>query len=482
TVSKVTPGGSVSTFVSTGLSNPIGLAFDSVGNLYASNFSANTVSKITPGGSVSTFASGFNSPVGLAFDAVGNFYVANNNSTNVTKLIPSAIVPFTLGGTAVSGTDYSGVTASPLTFTPAQPTANITGTVINNGSGAKTVTFTMGSPTGASLGAPTVNTLTINQALVVTNTNDSGAGSLRQAIIDANNNAGPDVITFNIGTGAQSILVSTALPNITTDVTIDGTTQPGFAGTPLITVGSTFTGTVLNAVGAATFEVKALNFTYSVGGNAGGAISTSSCGNVSFTNNVIANRFIGFSVTTTSNLSIQNNSLTNTGTNGSYAITINTVTGTLSAAGNTFAGTFEAGYRLDASNNIIISDGTVPNTNISIPNGSGITNANSAAVLINGCSNTTVSNVNVSYTGGGNSGFGVLIQNSTGNTVVQNCTSNNRTYGTFCSNLVNLSVLNNSYTSSGNNGGYAIYISTVTGTLSAAGNTFAGTFEGGYRL
>ena len=44
---------------------------------------------------------------------------------------------------------------------------------------------------------------------VVLNTNDSGAGSLRQAIVDANNNpnsAGPDVIDFNIpGSGVQTI-------------------------------------------------------------------------------------------------------------------------------------------------------------------------------------------------------------------------------------------------------------------------------------
>ena len=32
----------------------------------------------------------------------------------------------------------------------------------------------------------------------VTNTNDSGAGSLRQAIIDANNHSGDDTIEFNI--------------------------------------------------------------------------------------------------------------------------------------------------------------------------------------------------------------------------------------------------------------------------------------------
>jgi hypothetical protein len=33
---------------------------------------------------------------------------------------------------------------------------------------------------------------------VVTTTSDSGAGSLRQAILDANANAGADTITFNI--------------------------------------------------------------------------------------------------------------------------------------------------------------------------------------------------------------------------------------------------------------------------------------------
>ncbi|HZI87169.1 MAG TPA: carboxypeptidase regulatory-like domain-containing protein, partial [Pyrinomonadaceae bacterium] len=69
----------------------------------------------------------------------------------------------------------------------------------------------------------------------VTNTNDTGAGSLRDAIGLANQNPGPDVINFNVGQGgAQTITPLTALPTITGPVTIDGTTQPGFAGTPII--------------------------------------------------------------------------------------------------------------------------------------------------------------------------------------------------------------------------------------------------------
>ena len=69
---------------------------------------------------------------------------------------------------------------------------------------------------------------------VVTNTNDSGPGSLRQAILNANANQGMDTISFQIGTGARTIRPLSPLPEITDPVVIDGTTQPGFAGTPLI--------------------------------------------------------------------------------------------------------------------------------------------------------------------------------------------------------------------------------------------------------
>src|SRR5688572_26206575 len=71
----------------------------------------------------------------------------------------------------------------------------------------------------------------------VTVTADAGAGSLRQAILDANATGGPDDITFNIGGGGlQTISVLSALPDITEAVVINGTTQPGFAGNPLIEV------------------------------------------------------------------------------------------------------------------------------------------------------------------------------------------------------------------------------------------------------
>jgi parallel beta-helix repeat protein len=68
----------------------------------------------------------------------------------------------------------------------------------------------------------------------VLNPNDSGAGSLRQAILDANANPGADLITFNIGgSGAHSIQPLSALPVITDAVTIDGYSQPGASANSL---------------------------------------------------------------------------------------------------------------------------------------------------------------------------------------------------------------------------------------------------------
>ena len=84
--------------------------------------------------------------------------------------------------------------------------------------------------------------------IIVTTTADNGnnanptPGSLREAIITANNTVGTDTINFSIGTGAQTILPSSALPVITDPVIIDGTTQPGFAGKPIIELKGTSAG------------------------------------------------------------------------------------------------------------------------------------------------------------------------------------------------------------------------------------------------
>ena len=74
------------------------------------------------------------------------------------------------------------------------------------------------------------------RSLVVTNTNESGAGSLQQAIIESNSDIGDrDTIVFNIpGAGVHTITVSDGLPVISQPVVIDGKTQPGAGATPVI--------------------------------------------------------------------------------------------------------------------------------------------------------------------------------------------------------------------------------------------------------
>jgi len=124
------------------------------------------------------------------------------------------------------------------------------GNTTANASGAFTVTVSsLGKPyltatatdviSGTSEFSAVFTMVTGGNVYTVTNTNDSGPGSLRQAIIDDNNNPGPDTINFNIsGCGTVcTIQPTSALPTLTDDgTTIDGYTQPGAApatgGTP----------------------------------------------------------------------------------------------------------------------------------------------------------------------------------------------------------------------------------------------------------
>jgi hypothetical protein len=77
--------------------------------------------------------------------------------------------------------------------------------------------------------------------LLVTNTNDSGAGSLRAAIGSANSTSVPDTIKFDLpGSGIRTINVATQLPQIPSNrpLTIDGWSQPGFGSSPLVQISS----------------------------------------------------------------------------------------------------------------------------------------------------------------------------------------------------------------------------------------------------
>jgi hypothetical protein len=69
---------------------------------------------------------------------------------------------------------------------------------------------------------------------LVTNLNDAGAGSLRQALLDANSTPGADSINFSVAGSIR--LTSAPLPAISDMLTLDGTTAPGFTGAPKIEV------------------------------------------------------------------------------------------------------------------------------------------------------------------------------------------------------------------------------------------------------
>jgi uncharacterized repeat protein (TIGR01451 family) len=84
--------------------------------------------------------------------------------------------------------------------------------------------------------------LLLSTILVTLTTDSTAAGTLRNAITQANASPG-STIDFNIpGTGVQTITPTSALPTITAPVTIDATSQPGYAGSPLIQLNGTSAG------------------------------------------------------------------------------------------------------------------------------------------------------------------------------------------------------------------------------------------------
>lgn len=117
---------------------------------------------------------------------------------------------------------------------------------------------------------------------VVTNTLDSGLGSLRQAIINANNNAGPDTITF---VGVSGIIqLASALPNIAGDLTIEG---PGADVLTIRGEGAVDPYCIFTVDSGITFNVSGLTIT---NGNAdGGGILVSQDATVTVDRMVITN-------------------------------------------------------------------------------------------------------------------------------------------------------------------------------------------------
>ncbi len=154
----------------------------------------------------------------------------------------------------------------------------------------------------------------------VTNVNDSGPGSLRQAILDSNDELTPPrLINFAIGSGVQTISPLSQLPRISAPVTIDATTQPGFAGTPIIEINGTNTigssGLVISA-GFSTIRGLVINRF-----NSDGIFMFDTNGNV------IEGNFIGTDVTGSLDLGNSGNGVFGSFGIGSHVIRENVISG-----------------------------------------------------------------------------------------------------------------------------------------------------------
>jgi|GEM_PF-3930065 len=75
----------------------------------------------------------------------------------------------------------------------------------------------------------------------VFNPDDEGIGTLRYAMLSANARPGADTIVFDLPWYGTTLTPLEPLPIITETVTIDGTTQPGRAGFPLVEIDGSFT-------------------------------------------------------------------------------------------------------------------------------------------------------------------------------------------------------------------------------------------------
>ena len=232
-----------------------------------------TVSSQSPGTITSGTATGTitetDSPPTVEFSAASESVNDTAGTFSVTVSLSTAsgvdtTIPFTLGGTAVAGTDYSGVTASPLVISAGQTTATITGTLLDNdiaGAANKTLTFTLGSPTNATLGTTTSNTLTIVNTATPTVEFSAASESV-------NDTAGTFSVMVSLSTASG---VDTTIPFTLGGTAVAGTDYSGVTASPLdISAGQTtvtITGTLLDndLFGAAD---KTLTFTLGTPTNA----------------------------------------------------------------------------------------------------------------------------------------------------------------------------------------------------------------------
>lgn len=129
---------------------PRGIAVDAMGNVYVADYYKHTIRKITPAGVVSTFAGQaggyghadgtgsaamFRSPLGVAVDSLGNVYVADTFNYVIRKISPAGTVS-TLAGTVRSPGAVDGVGNAAQFMSLSRLTVDPSGNVFVADSGA----------------------------------------------------------------------------------------------------------------------------------------------------------------------------------------------------------------------------------------------------------------------------------------------------------------------------------------------------------
>ena len=285
----------------------------------------------------------------------------------------------------------------------------------------------------------------------VTNTADSGTGSLRWAITNANANPGPDTINFQIsGVAPFTINLLSVLPAVTDPVTIDATTQPEWAnsGTPVVELngaaaGSGSVGLQLNSAsnrvqGLAINRFSAQGIVLSGGANViqGNFIGTDTTGTLAR-----GNGSFGIWVQSLGNLiggsKINDGNVISGGNDTGvyiYNTSSNVVQGNyigISANGASSLGNLNNGVMIDASSGNLIGGSAPGAANFISGNGVSGVFLNGAAAVQNVIQGNYIGIDDSGELVVGNANDGITVSGAPSNTISGNVISGNGTNGVF---------------------------------------------------